>query len=70
MQLQINQFESKIAILKQVIKKQFNEMNRYAGMTMVQKEQGKDDYFSQQGILLILPANISLLTISSTYVGW
>ena len=29
-------------------------------MTMVKKEQGQDDYFSQQGILLtlFLPANI------------
>ena len=36
-------------------------MNSCVGMTMVQKEQGQDDYFS---ILLTLPANISLLTIS------
>ena len=39
-------------------------MNSYVGMTMVKKEQGQDDYFSQQSILLTLPANISLLTIS------
>ena len=40
-------------------------------MTIVKKKQAQDDYFSQQSILLTLPANISLLTISSTYaVGW
>ena len=27
-------------------------MNSYVGMTMVKKEQGQDDYFSQQSILL------------------
>ena len=39
---------------------------------MVKKEEGQDNYFSQQSILLTLQANISLLTISSTYmyVGW
>ena len=45
-------------------------MKSYVGMTMVLKEQGQGDYFSQQSILLTLPANVSLLTISSTYVGW
>ena len=31
-------------------------MNSYLGMTMVKKEQGQDDYFSQQSrILLTLP---------------
>ena len=41
----------------------------YVGMTMVKKEQGqKDDYSSQQSIILTLPASISLLTISSTYM--
>ena len=39
-------------------------------MTVVKKEQRQDDYFNQQSILLTLPANISLLTIGSTYVGW
>ena len=29
-------------------------MNSYLGMTMVKKEQGQDDYFSQQSILLSL----------------
>ena len=36
-------------------------MNSYVGMTMVQREQGQADYFSQQSILLTF--NISLLTI-------
>ena len=50
-------------------KKHFNElMNSYVGMTMVKKEQGQDDYFNQQIILLTLPAYISPL-MSSTYVG-
>ena len=39
----------------------FNETNSYVGMKMVLKEQGQDDYFSQQSILLTF--NISLLTI-------
>ena len=43
-------------------------MNSYVGMTMVKKEQGQDDYFNQQIILLTLPAYISPL-MSSTYVG-
>ena len=34
------------------MKKHFIEMNSYVGMTMVQKERGQDDYFSQQSILL------------------
>ena len=35
-------------------------MNSYLGMTMVKKELGQcqDDYFSQQSILLTLPAYI------------
>ena len=45
-------------------------MNSYVGMIMVKKEQGQDDYFNQQSILLTLPAYISPLIISSTYVGW
>ena len=32
-------------------------MNSYVGMTMVKKEQGQDDYFSQQSIFLTLSAN-------------
>ena len=34
-------------------------MNSYVGMTMVKKGQRQDDYFSQQSILLTLPANTS-----------
>ena len=34
-------------------------MNSYVGMTMVKKEHGQDDYFSQQSILLTLPAKIN-----------
>ena len=37
---------------------------------MVKKEQGQDDYFNQQSIVLSLPAYTSPLVISSTYVGW
>ena len=33
-------------------KKHFNEINSYVGMTILRKEQGQDDYFSQQSILL------------------
>ena len=29
-------------------------MNSYLGMTIVLKEQGQDDYFSQQSILLTI----------------
>ena len=29
-------------------------MNSYVGMTMVKKEQGQDDYFNQQSILLTI----------------
>ena len=29
-------------------------MNSYSGMTMVEKERGQDDYFSQQSILLTI----------------
>ena len=29
-------------------------MNSYIGMTMVKKEQGQDDYFSPQSILLTI----------------
>ena len=36
-------------------------MNSYVGMTMVKKEQGQDYYFSQQSILLTLPAYISAI---------
>ena len=32
----------------------FKEINSYLGMTMVKKEQGQDDYFSQQSIILKL----------------
>ena len=39
-------------------------MNSYVEMTMVKKEQGQDDFFNQQSILVTLPAN------TSTYVGW
>ena len=42
-------------------KKHFKEMNSYVGMTMVKKEQGQDDYFNQQSILLTLPAYVSPL---------
>ena len=34
-------------------------MNSYVGMTMVKKEQGQDNYFNQQSIVLTLPAYIS-----------
>ena len=34
-------------------------MNSCVGMTVVQKEQEQDDYFSQQSILLTLPAYMS-----------
>ena len=34
-------------------------MNSCVEMTMVKKEQGQDDYFSQQSILLTLPTYIS-----------
>ena len=44
-------------------------MNSYVGMTMVNKEQGQDDYLNQHSILLTLPAYKSPL-MSSTYVGW
>ena len=33
-------------------------MNSYIEMTMVEKEQGQDDYFNQQSILLTLPAYV------------
>ena len=39
-------------------------------MTMVKKEQGQDDYFSQPSILLTITNLISPLIISSTYLGW
>ena len=29
-------------------------MNSYSGMTMVEKERGQDDYFSQQSVLLTI----------------
>ena len=49
-------------------------MNSYVGMTMVKKEPGQDDYLNQQTIhvhvLLTLPAYISPLIMSSTYVVW
>ena len=35
-------------------KKNFKEMNSYVGMTIVKKEQGQDEYFNQQSILLTL----------------
>ena len=31
-------------------------MNSYVGITMVKKEQGQDEYFNQQSILLTLQA--------------
>ena len=37
------------------VQKHFKEMNSYLGMTMVKKEQGQDDFFSQPSILLTLP---------------
>ena len=50
-------------------KKHFNEMNSYVGMTMVKKEQGQDDYFNQQSILLKLPAYISpMILIALMYM--
>ena len=33
-------------------------MNSYVGMTMVKKEQGRDDYLNQHSIFLTLPAYI------------
>ena len=42
-------------------------MNSNVGMTMELVKKGH--YFSQQSILLTLPAYISPLLISSTYVG-
>ena len=45
-------------------------MNSYAGMTMIKKEQGQDDYFNQQCILLTLPAYISATDYQRTYVHW
>ena len=43
-------------------------MNSYLEMTMVKKEQGQDDCFSQQTILLTITSlYISPLIISSTY---
>ena len=38
----------------QQVQKHFKEMNSYLGMTMVKKEQGQDDYFSQPSILLTI----------------
>ena len=52
-----------------LVTKNVKEMNSYVGMTMVKKEQRQDDYFNQQSILLTLPAYISPLIMSSTYVG-
>ena len=43
-------------------------MNSYVGMTLVKKEQGQDDCFSQQSILLTLQTYISA-TDQRTYVG-
>ena len=37
-------------------------MNSYVGMTVVKKEQGQDDYFSQESILLTITS-----LLSSTY---
>ena len=45
-------------------------MNSYVGMTTVKKQQGQDDYLNQRSVLLTLPAYISPLIMSSTYVGW
>ena len=45
-------------------------MNSSVGMTMVKKDQGQDDYFNQQSILLTLPAYISATHYQRTYVGW
>ena len=33
-------------------------MNSYLGMTIVKKDQGQDDYFSQPSILLTLPSRV------------
>ena len=38
-------------------------MNSSVGMTIVKKDQGQDDYFNQQSILLTLPANISFFSL-------
>ena len=45
-------------------------MNSYVGMTMVKKEQGQDDFFSQQSILFTLPTYISATDHQRIYVGW
>ena len=37
---------------------------------MVKKDQGQNDYFNQQSILLTLPAYISATDYQRTYVGW
>ena len=46
-------------------KKHFKELNSYEGMTMVEKEQGQDDYLNQQSVLVTLPTYISPLIMSS-----
>ena len=45
-------------------------MNSYVGMTMVKKEQGQDDYLVNKTYFSQLPAYISPLIVSSTYVDW
>ena len=46
-------------------------MNSYVGITMVLKEQGQDDYFSQQSIHVLLTSpDKSSDNQYSTYVGW
>ena len=45
-------------------------MNSYVGMTMVKKEQGQNDYFNQNSILLTLPTYVSATDYQRTYVGW
>ena len=51
-------------------------MNSYVEMTMVEKEQVRDDYFNQQSILFTLPAYISARglvlagNVKSCFVDW
>ena len=45
-------------------------MNSYVGMTMVKKEQGQDDYFNQQSILLTFTCLHKCYHYHRTYVGW
>ena len=44
------------------LQKHFKEMNSYVGMMIsLKKEQGQDDYFNQQSILLTLPTDVGWL---------